>query len=98
MWREDIQRSQSESRPLPNSTSVILATKKGQIEPIPPLLKAPHVHAGTTCGIQPEVSSQNEDLARRLCQRSKIHVIHNPITHTAVQSRYYPPTVGCNPS
>ncbi|PKU40153.1 mitogen-activated protein kinase 15 [Limosa lapponica baueri] len=29
-----------------------------------------------------EVSSQSEDL----CQRPKIHVIYNPITHTAVQS------------
>ncbi|XP_033930304.1 mitogen-activated protein kinase 15 isoform X2 [Melopsittacus undulatus] len=86
MQRENIQRSQSESRPLPNSTSVILPTKKGQIEPIPPLLKAPRVHAETTCSIQTEVSSQNEDLARPLCQRSKIHVIYNPITHTAVQS------------
>ncbi|KAM9013726.1 mitogen-activated protein kinase 15 isoform 4-T5 [Ara ararauna] len=86
MRRENIQRTQSESRPLPNSTSLILPTKKGQIEPMPPLLKAPCVHAGTTCGTQPEVSSQNEDLARPLCQRSKIHVIYNPITHTAVQS------------
>ncbi|NXK71826.1 MK15 kinase, partial [Amazona guildingii] len=88
MWRENIQRSQSESRPLPNSTSLILPSKKGQIEPMPPLLKAPCVHAGTTCGIQPEVPSQNEDLARPLCQRSKIHVIYNPITHTTVQSSH----------
>ncbi|XP_030332421.1 mitogen-activated protein kinase 15 [Strigops habroptila] len=84
--RENIQISQSESRPLPNSTSVILPTKKGQIEPTPPLLKASHVHAGTTTGIQPEVSGQSEDLSRPLCQRSKIHVVYNPITHTAVQS------------
>ncbi|NXX53563.1 MK15 kinase, partial [Scopus umbretta] len=93
--RENIQLSQSESRPLlPNSSSVTLPTRKGQTEPTPLLLKTLHVHAGTTTSGQPEVSSQSEDLARTLCQRSKINVIYNPITHTAVQSRYYPPTVG----
>ncbi|NXS50237.1 MK15 kinase, partial [Balaeniceps rex] len=91
--RENIQLSQSESRPLlPNSSSVTLPTGKGQREPTPPLLKASHVHAGTTTSVQPEVSRRSEDLARTLCQRSKINVIYNPITHTAVQSRYYPPT------
>lgn len=96
--RENIPLSQSESRPLlPNSSSVTLPTRKGQREPTPPLLKTSHVPAGTTTSVQPEVSSWSEDLARTLCQRSKINVIYNPITHTAVQSRYYPPTVGCNP-
>ncbi|XP_074746306.1 mitogen-activated protein kinase 15 isoform X2 [Strix uralensis] len=84
--RENIPQSQSESRPLlPNSSSVTLPTRKGQREPAPPLLKTSHVHAGTTTSVQPEVSSQTEDLARTLCQRSKISVIYNPITHTAVQ-------------
>ncbi|NXR03419.1 MK15 kinase, partial [Sagittarius serpentarius] len=85
--RENIQLSQSESRPLlPNSSSVTLPTRKGQREPTPPLLKTSHVHAGTTTSVQPEVSSRSEDLARTLCQRPKMNVIHNPITHTAVQS------------
>ncbi|NXA20528.1 MK15 kinase, partial [Ibidorhyncha struthersii] len=83
VWRENIQLSQSESRPLlPNSSSVTLPTRKGQREPTPPLLKTSHVHAGTTTTVQPEVSSQSEDL----CQRTKINVIYNPITHVAVQS------------
>ncbi|NXF53470.1 MK15 kinase, partial [Oceanites oceanicus] len=85
--RENIQLRQSESRPLlPNASSVTLPTRKGQREPTPPLLKTLHVHAGTTTSVQPEVSSQSEDLARTLCERSKINVIYNPITHTAVQS------------
>ncbi|XP_049680181.1 mitogen-activated protein kinase 15 isoform X1 [Accipiter gentilis] len=85
--RENIQLSQSESRPfLPNSSSVNLSTRKGQRIPTPPLLKTSDVHAGTTSSVQPEASSQSEDLARTLCQRSKINVIYNPITHTAVQS------------
>ncbi|XP_074997058.1 mitogen-activated protein kinase 15 isoform X2 [Calonectris borealis] len=85
--RENVQLSQSESRPLlPNSSSVTLPTRKGQREPTPPLLKTLHVHAGTTASIQTEVSSRSEDLAGTLCQRSKINVIYNPITHTAVQS------------
>ncbi|NWQ91953.1 MK15 kinase, partial [Burhinus bistriatus] len=89
--RENIQLSQSESRPLlPNSSSVTSPTRKGQREPTPPLLKTLHVHAETTTSVQPEVSSRSEDL----CQRSKFNVIYNPITHTALQSRYYPPTVG----
>ncbi|KFW63503.1 Mitogen-activated protein kinase 15, partial [Pygoscelis adeliae] len=88
VWRENIPLSQSESRPLlPNSSSVTLPTRKGQRERTPPLLKTSHVHAGITTSVQPEVSSWSEDLARTLCQRSKINVIYNPITHTAVQSR-----------
>ncbi|NWH54170.1 MK15 kinase, partial [Fregata magnificens] len=90
VWRENIQLSQSESRPLlPNSSSVTLPTRKGQREATPPLLKTSHVHAGTTTSVQPEVSSRSEDLARTLCQRSKINVIYNPITHTAVQSSVF---------
>ncbi|NXF38891.1 MK15 kinase, partial [Nyctibius bracteatus] len=97
--RENIQLSQFESKPLlPNSSSVSLPTRKGQREPTPPPLKTSPAHAGTTAGVQPQVSSQSEDLARTLCQRSKINVIYNPITHTAVQSRYHPPTrVRCPP-
>ncbi|NWX43320.1 MK15 kinase, partial [Steatornis caripensis] len=91
--REDIQLSQSESRPfLPNSSSVTLPTRKGQREPTPPLLKTSHMHAGATTSVQPEVSSWSEDLERTLCQRSKINMIYNPITHTADQSRYCPLT------
>ncbi|XP_009985663.1 PREDICTED: mitogen-activated protein kinase 15, partial [Tauraco erythrolophus] len=85
--RENIQLSPSESGPfVPNSSSVTLPTKKGQKELTPPLLKTLHVHGGTTTTVQPEVSSQSEDLARTSCQRSKISVIYNPITHTAVPS------------
>ncbi|XP_009580570.1 PREDICTED: mitogen-activated protein kinase 15-like, partial [Fulmarus glacialis] len=85
--RENAQLRQSESRPLlPNSSSVTLPTRKGQREPTPPLLKTLHAHAGTTTSVQTEVSSRSEDLARTLCQRSKINVIYNPITHIAVQS------------
>ncbi|NXW56357.1 MK15 kinase, partial [Eurystomus gularis] len=85
--RENIQLSQSESRPLlQNASSVTFPTWKGQRQPTPSLLKASHVHAGTTTSVQPEVSSQSEDLARTLCQRSKINVTYNPITHMAVPS------------
>ncbi|XP_026698473.1 mitogen-activated protein kinase 15 [Athene cunicularia] len=84
--RENIPLSQSESRPLlPNSSSVTLPTRKGQREPAPPLLKTSHVHAGSTTSVLPEASSQ-EGFARTLWPRSKISVIYNPITHTAVQS------------
>ncbi|XP_008935707.1 PREDICTED: mitogen-activated protein kinase 15, partial [Merops nubicus] len=84
--RENIQLTQSESKPLPpDSSSVALPTWKCQRQPTPPL-KASHVHAGTTTSVQPEVSSQSEDLTRASCQRSKMNVIYNPLTHTAVQS------------
>ncbi|KAM6350462.1 mitogen-activated protein kinase 15 [Podargus strigoides] len=84
--RENIQLSQSESRPLlPSSSSVTLPAGQGQREPALPLLKTLHVPAGTTTGVRPEASSQDEDLARTLCQRSKMNTIYNPITHTAVQ-------------
>ncbi|XP_054673917.1 mitogen-activated protein kinase 15 [Grus americana] len=85
--RENIQLSQSESRPLlPNFSSVTLPTRKGERELAPAPLKTSHMLAGTTTSVQPEVSSRSEDLARTLCQRSKISVIYNPITHTAIQS------------
>ncbi|NXX19737.1 MK15 kinase, partial [Podargus strigoides] len=96
--RENIQLSQSESRPLlPSSSSVTLPAGQGQREPALPLLKTLHVPAGTTTGVRPEASSQDEDLARTLCQRSKMNTIYNPITHTAVQSRYYLPTCVLRP-
>ncbi|NXW93666.1 MK15 kinase, partial [Alopecoenas beccarii] len=82
--RENIQPSQSESRPHPpNSRSVTSPLRKGQREPAPPPLKPSHVHAGTTTAVQPGTSSRSEDLARTLCQRSKSNVIYNPITHAA---------------
>ncbi|KFV59321.1 Mitogen-activated protein kinase 15, partial [Tyto alba] len=85
---ENVQPCLPESRPLlPNSSSVTSPSRKGQREPAPSLPKTSRVHATTTTSVQPEVSSQTEDLARTLCQRSKINVIYNPITHTAVQSR-----------
>ncbi|NXE13719.1 MK15 kinase, partial [Lophotis ruficrista] len=85
--RENIQLSQSESSPLlPNSSSVTLPARKGQGEAPLPLLKTSDVHAGTTASVQPELSRRSEDFARTLCRRSKINVIYNPITHTAVQS------------
>ncbi|XP_009872026.1 PREDICTED: mitogen-activated protein kinase 15-like, partial [Apaloderma vittatum] len=85
--RENIQLSQSKSRPFPpNSSSVTSRTRKGQREPTQPLLKTSHVHAGSTATVQPDVSNQSEGLARTLRQRSKTSVIYNPITHAAVQS------------
>ncbi|KFO85423.1 Mitogen-activated protein kinase 15, partial [Buceros rhinoceros silvestris] len=77
--RENIQLHQSEP--------VTSPTRKGQRQPTPPLLKTSHAQAGTTTSVQPEVPSQSDDLARTLCQRPKVHVIYNPITHTTVQSR-----------
>ncbi|XP_010142973.1 PREDICTED: mitogen-activated protein kinase 15, partial [Buceros rhinoceros silvestris] len=76
--RENIQLHQSEP--------VTSPTRKGQRQPTPPLLKTSHAQAGTTTSVQPEVPSQSDDLARTLCQRPKVHVIYNPITHTTVQS------------
>lgn len=87
--RENVQLCQSEP--------VTLPTRKGQRQPTPPLLKTSHAQAGTTTSVLPEVPSQSDDLARTLCQRSKVHVIYNPITHTTVQSRCCPPSLGCNP-
>ncbi|NXE98959.1 MK15 kinase, partial [Menura novaehollandiae] len=86
--REDIQLSQSEPRTLlPSFSSVTVPTGKGQREPAPPLLNPSHVHAGATAGVQPAGSSQRDDLARTVCQRSQIRVMmYNPITHTTVQS------------
>ncbi|XP_054241515.1 mitogen-activated protein kinase 15 [Indicator indicator] len=84
--REDAQLGQPESRPLlPNPSSVTLPARKGQRQPTPPLLKASSVHAGAATSVQPQVPSQSEGSAGALCQRPKLSVIYNPITHTAVQ-------------
>ncbi|NXU01241.1 MK15 kinase, partial [Buphagus erythrorhynchus] len=98
--RENIQLSQSESSTLlPGFSSVTVPTRKGQQEPAPPLLNPSLVHTGATAGVQPTGSSQSKDLARTVCQRSQISVmIYNPITHTTVQSRYHPPTLGYFPT
>ncbi|NXA12793.1 MK15 kinase, partial [Sapayoa aenigma] len=95
-WRENIQLSQSESSPLlPDFSSVTVPARKVQREPTPPLLNPSQVHVGSTAGVQPTESSQSDDLARTACQRSQISVMmYNPITHTTVQSRYHPPTLG----
>ncbi|XP_035175737.1 mitogen-activated protein kinase 15 isoform X1 [Oxyura jamaicensis] len=87
MQRENIRLSQSQSRPfLPYSNSVTLPTRKSQREPTPPLLKNPQMHSATTTSVQPEVSIQSEDLARSSCQRPRVNVIYNPITHISIQS------------
>ncbi|NXD87453.1 MK15 kinase, partial [Halcyon senegalensis] len=94
--RENTELSQSECRPLlPNSSSVTLPMWKGHRQPTPPLLKASLVHAGTTTCVQPEVSSQSEDLSRALWQRSTINEIYNPITHTVVQSSVFCVMISC---
>ncbi|NXY24753.1 MK15 kinase, partial [Atrichornis clamosus] len=102
-WGEDIQLSQSEpSTLLPSFSSVTVPTRKGQQEPTPPLLNPSHVHAGSTAGVQPAGSSQSEDLARTVWQRSQISVMmYNPITHTTVQSSvglFLPQCVLCSPN
>ncbi|NXC92162.1 MK15 kinase, partial [Cercotrichas coryphoeus] len=92
--RENIQLSQSESSTLlPAFSSVTVPSRKGQQEPAPPLLNP--AHAAATAGVQPTGSSQSKDLARAVCQRPQMSVmVYNPITHTTVQSRYHPPTLG----
>ncbi|NXI07766.1 MK15 kinase, partial [Irena cyanogastra] len=79
--RENSELSQSEPSTLvPGFSSGTAATRKGQQEPTPPLLKPPHVHPGATAGVQ------SKDLARTACQRSQSSVLmYNPITHTTVQ-------------
>ncbi|NXX75762.1 MK15 kinase, partial [Urocolius indicus] len=94
--RENTPLSQSESRSLlPASTSVTSPSRKGQREPTQPLPKTLHVHAGATTHVQPEVSSQSDDVGRTVCQRSTLSVMYNPITHTAVQSKYWPTFLCC---
>ncbi|XP_068017272.1 LOW QUALITY PROTEIN: mitogen-activated protein kinase 15 [Melanerpes formicivorus] len=85
MQRENAQLSQPESRPLPDLSSVALPAREGQRQPTSPLLKASSVHAGAATSVQPQVPSQSEGSAGALCQRPKLSVIYNPITHTAVQ-------------
>ncbi|NXU55463.1 MK15 kinase, partial [Turnix velox] len=83
--QENLQLSPTEPRALiPKATSVTSPAKKEQREPTPPLLEPSHVQAATTASVLPPVSSPSDDLG----QKSKIHVIYNPITHTTVHSRY----------
>ncbi|XP_026513481.1 mitogen-activated protein kinase 15 [Terrapene carolina triunguis] len=83
--RENLQPSPSQFKPsLPNTSSVPYSTIRDQKEPRPTLMKSSHVPAGPT--ILGEVSSQREDLAGTLCQRPKINMLYNPITHTTVQN------------
>ncbi|KAM9165506.1 mitogen-activated protein kinase 15 isoform 1-T1 [Pangshura tecta] len=83
--RENLQPGPSQFKPsLPNTSSVPLSTIRDQKEPRPTLMKSSHVPAGPT--ILGEVSSQREGLARTLCQRPKINMLYNPITHTTVQN------------
>ncbi|XP_044861533.1 mitogen-activated protein kinase 15 isoform X3 [Mauremys mutica] len=83
--RENLQPGPSQFKPsLPNTSSVPLSTIRDQKEPRPTLMKSSHVSAGPT--ILGEVSSQREGLAGTLCQRPKINMLYNPITHTTVQN------------
>ncbi|XP_053873236.1 mitogen-activated protein kinase 15 isoform X2 [Malaclemys terrapin pileata] len=83
--RENLQPSPSQFKPsLPNTSSVPYSTIRDQKEPRPTLMKSSHVPAGPT--ILGEVSSQREGLAGTLCQRPKINMLYNPITHTTVQN------------
>ncbi|XP_039382550.1 mitogen-activated protein kinase 15 isoform X2 [Mauremys reevesii] len=83
--RENLQPGPSQFKPsLPNASSVPLSTIRDQKEPRPTLMKSSHVPAGPT--ILGEVSSQREGLAGTLCQRPKINMLYNPITHTTVQN------------
>ncbi|XP_038247098.1 mitogen-activated protein kinase 15-like isoform X1 [Dermochelys coriacea] len=83
--RENLQPSPSQSKPsLPNTSFVPLSTIGDQREPRPTLMKRSHVPAGPT--VLCEVSSQREGLAGTFCQRPKINMLYNPITHTTVQN------------
>ncbi|XP_048697857.2 mitogen-activated protein kinase 15 isoform X1 [Caretta caretta] len=83
--RENLQPSPSQFKPsLPNTSFVPLSTIGDQREPRPTLMKSSHVPAGPP--VLCEVSSQREGLAGTLCQRPKINMLYNPITHTTVQS------------
>ena len=98
MQRADTESSQSQPRPFfPHCNPVTLTTRKSHRVPTAPLLKQPHTDAGSAANVQVEVFNQNEDFSTSLCQRSKITVIHNPITRSAAQSRYYHHTVECSP-
>ncbi|KAM7176138.1 mitogen-activated protein kinase 15 isoform 1-T1 [Macrochelys suwanniensis] len=83
--RENLQPSPSQFKPsLPNTSSVPLSTIRDQREPRPTLMKSSHMPSGPT--VLCEVSSQREGLAGTLCQRPKINMLYNPITHTTVQN------------
>ncbi|CAM2107215.1 mitogen-activated protein kinase 15 isoform X2 [Caretta caretta] len=83
--RENLQPSPSQFKPsLPNTSFVPLSTIGDQREPRPTLMKSSHVPAGPP--VLCEVSSQREGLAGTLCQRPKINMLYNPITHTTVQN------------
>ncbi|XP_050795311.1 mitogen-activated protein kinase 15 isoform X2 [Gopherus flavomarginatus] len=83
--RENLQPGPSQFKPsLPNTGSVPLSTIRDQKEPRPTLMKSSHVPAWPT--ILGEVSSQREGLAGTVCQRPKINMLYNPITHTTVQN------------
>ncbi|XP_004940153.4 mitogen-activated protein kinase 15 isoform X2 [Gallus gallus] len=87
MQRADTESSQSQPRPFfPHCNPVTLTTRKSHRVPTAPLLKQPHTDAGSAANVQVEVFNQNEDFSTSLCQRSKITVIHNPITRSAAQS------------
>ncbi|XP_015711973.1 mitogen-activated protein kinase 15 isoform X3 [Coturnix japonica] len=87
MQRGDTELSQSQPRPFfPNSNPATLTTRKSHRVATPPLPKHPHTDAASTANVQVEVSNLNEDFSTSLCQRSKINVIYNPITHSAAQT------------
>ncbi|KFU93543.1 Mitogen-activated protein kinase 15, partial [Chaetura pelagica] len=75
--RENVPLGQPEPPPAP---------RKGPRETTPPVPKPSQVPAGTSTSAQPGAAKQEEDLARTFCQRAKINVVYNPITHTAAQS------------
>ncbi|XP_048796134.1 mitogen-activated protein kinase 15 isoform X2 [Lagopus muta] len=83
----DAESSQSQPRPFfPSSNPATLTTGKSHGMPAPPLPKHPQRDAGSTASVQAEASNQSKDFCTSSCQRSKIAVIYNPITHCAVQS------------
>ncbi|XP_019409296.1 PREDICTED: mitogen-activated protein kinase 15 isoform X2 [Crocodylus porosus] len=83
--RENNRPSQSKSgSSLPNTSTLPLPTSSDQREPTPALLKNSPVPAGPK--VPCEVSSQREGLGGTLCQRTKINMTYNPITHTTAQN------------
>ncbi|XP_051467357.1 mitogen-activated protein kinase 15 isoform X2 [Apus apus] len=92
--RENIPLGQAEPEPpVPAPSSHTSPDRKGPREPTPPLPKPSHVPAGTSTSVQPGAATQDEDLARTFCQKAKINMVYNPITHTAVQSDAHPGAV-----
>ncbi|XP_010001162.1 PREDICTED: mitogen-activated protein kinase 15, partial [Chaetura pelagica] len=82
--RENVPLGQPEPPPAP---------RKGPRETTPPVPKPSQVPAGTSTSAQPGAAKQEEDLARTFCQRAKINVVYNPITHTAAQRDAHPGAV-----